>query len=262
MLWKLFVSLAAVLTPSEVKRQNAEPYLPYGPQSPQEQMEAYEALHGDQINGDMLFADDFPVDAGIRDTRFRWPGYPGRPEVPYVIDPALNDQKPLILQAMEHFHQKTCIKFIPKTEYDWDYIHIFKGKGCYSYVGKRRGGQSLSLGDGCYFIGSILHELAHAVGLFHEHQRSDRDNYITIFKDNIDKGHENNFELISPNAELIYTSYDYDSIMHYGDYAFSKQPKVLKTMEAKNGRPLLEPFDRPGFTNSDIEQLRKLYYCR
>ncbi|KAM7294421.1 putative metalloproteinase [Ixodes scapularis] len=57
---------------------------------------------------------------------------------------------------------------------------------CYSAVGRMGNAQPLSLGDGCVFRGTIIHELLHAVGFYHEHSRSDRDQYINVFLQNVD----------------------------------------------------------------------------
>ncbi|GBN05616.1 Astacin-like metalloprotease toxin 2 [Araneus ventricosus] len=138
-------------------------------------------------------------------------------------------------------------------------------KKCYSYVGQVPSPQPqpLSLGGGCEYIGTVVHELGHAVGLFHEHQRSDRDTYITVYEKNVAPGSLHNFRKTKPIDELKWATYDYTSIMHYGEYAFSKRRNVLKTMEAKDGKTkLLEPYDRPGLNDNDIDLVKKLYECK
>ncbi|GBO08509.1 Astacin [Araneus ventricosus] len=198
--------------------------------------------------------------AGIKNPRFRWPGYPGRGVVPYVIDQSARGFSRVILQGMEQYHKHTCIRFVPRTN-ERDFIRIFYGNGCWSIIGRNGGRQDLSLGYGCAYVGLVVHELGHAIGLFHEHQRSDRDKYITIYPNNVVRGEMHNFERTNPNNELIFTRYDYNSIMHYGNYAFSIRRNVLLTMKAKNGQRLYEPFEKPGFDESDIYAIKKFYQC-
>ncbi|GBN67825.1 Astacin-like metalloprotease toxin 1 [Araneus ventricosus] len=200
---------------------------------------------------------------GIKDTRFRWPGFPGSGEVPFVISGDLDDLRDTIDEAMEQYHKDTCIRFVPRTN-QRDYIKIEKQQGCWSYVGKQPNGgaQTVSLGEGCQPLGTVVHELGHAIGLFHEHQRSDRNSYIRVFERNIKEGYEGQFNRTKPKDEAIYSRYDITSIMHYGNYAFSKDPGNLKTMEAKNGQPLLEPYDKPGLNPRDIQSIKGLYKCK
>ena len=65
---------------------------------------------------------------------------------------------------------------------------------CYSYLGRTGGSQTVSLGGGCIYRGIIQHELEHALGFYHEHVRSDRDNYVDI-----------NFQYIPKGTADIYT---------------------------------------------------------
>ena len=66
---------------------------------------------------------------------------------------------------------------------------------------------------------AILHGLGHVIGLFHEHQRVDRDSYITV---EIYPGNPPMVDLqlsINPSDDSSYGQqqypYDYKSIMHY-----------------------------------------------
>lgn len=65
-------------------------------------------------------------------------------------------------------------------------------------------------------IGIIEHEIGHSIGFWHEHQRSDRDNYITILEDNVIKGILFITEFIRVGNTLNLLPYDYSSVLHYG----------------------------------------------
>lgn len=60
------------------------------------------------------------------------------------------------------------------------------------------------------------HELGHVLGLFHEHARWDRDQYITVHYENIKPGREADYDWVPKTNWLVSsTAYDYYSIMHY-----------------------------------------------
>ncbi|KAK3719746.1 hypothetical protein QZH41_011021, partial [Actinostola sp. cb2023] len=129
---------------------------------------------------------------------------------------------------------------------------------CWSSIGKSRGRQKLSLGLGCENKGTVIHELMHALGFFHEQSRRDRDKHVMINWSNIAKGARSNFEKY-PHGEADYLNapYDYLSIMHYPQYAFSR-----------NGHRTIVPIrsgvrigQRRGFSKVDIQQINKLYGC-
>ncbi|GBM40203.1 Astacin-like metalloprotease toxin 1 [Araneus ventricosus] len=186
----------------------------------------------------------------------RWPGA----EIPYVIDKYFTSTATEALKAgMEHISSKTCIKFVPRTN-ERDYIKVFFGSGCYAHWGRIGGEQSVSLGLGCHDIGTVVHELLHAVGFEHEHNRSDRDDYLTIHWENIDVGFEDSFEPLMPHEERLLTDFDFDSVMLYGSLAFSKDPD-LKTMEALDGRFMPEVYHKTGLSEDDIKRVNMLYDC-
>lgn len=57
---------------------------------------------------------------------------------------------------------------------------------CFSYVGRQKNGQVLSLKrKGCVHQSVVQHELLHALGFRHEHSRSDRDSHVQILTQNI-----------------------------------------------------------------------------
>ena len=65
----------------------------------------------------------------------------------------------------------------------------------------------------------LVHEMGHAMGLYHEQSRTDRDNFVTINWSNIESGKEGNFDLEATSDS--YGPYDFDSVMHYEQCAFT-----------------------------------------
>ncbi len=63
---------------------------------------------------------------------------------------------------------------------------IQDGDNCYSWIGRMGNGpQKMSLPRKCNDFGTFVHEMLHALGYIHEHNRFDRDNYVTINLNNI-----------------------------------------------------------------------------
>ncbi|XP_073245943.1 astacin-like metalloprotease toxin 1 [Porites lutea] len=182
--------------------------------------------------------------------------------VPYRISPALYRAKSVIMAAIKEFHRHTCLRFKPRgKERSW--IRFVKRPGCWSRVGKQfssTGPQLLSVGPGCDKKGIIMHELMHAVGFWHEQSRTDRNKYVEVLWENVAKGQAHNFNKYS-HGKLDYLGamYDFQSLMHYGSRAFSKNGK--RTIKALK-QPGVEFGQRKGFSETDIQQLNALYDCK
>ncbi|XP_054718640.1 astacin-like metalloprotease toxin 5 [Uloborus diversus] len=181
--------------------------------------------------------------------------------IPYKIAPELNKQMPHIQAAMLYIECKTCIRFYPRI-LEKNYIFLMKGVGCHSHVGMAGGLQNVSLGAGCYKVGKIMHELVHAIGFQHEHQRPDRDDFITIKWENVRPGHERNFDKLKKKDFLIDGPYDYSSVMHYSSVSFSKdKANGLKTMVPKKRGIVLKRVGEKVLSPEDIRRIKTLYNC-
>ena len=91
---------------------------------------------------------------------------------------------------------------------------------CVSGVGRVGGEQELTVGDDttsfCQRKGTIMHELGHLIGFWHEHSRPDRDDYVTIVQENIPEYAKVNFRKYDHGVvDSRGVKYDYASIMHY-----------------------------------------------
>jgi hypothetical protein len=99
-----------------------------------------------------------------------------------------------------------------------NYIEVISSYGNSSYVGMRGGMQEMYINAwNSKFI--IAHEIGHALGLIHEHQRSDRDEYVSIIWNNIIPEQQHNFSM---NWGFQSGPYDFESVMHYSRSAFGR----------------------------------------
>ncbi|XP_063980211.1 zinc metalloproteinase nas-13-like [Diachasmimorpha longicaudata] len=227
---------------------------------------------GEYAEGDILF----PVGLsrnGLLAQSSRWP----EGVIPYMISPYFNaNQKALIMDAMNDYHENTCIRFIPYAGVQSDYIRITAGNtGCWSSVGRIGGAQDVNLQvPGCVTKkGTVIHELMHAVGFLHEQSRFERDQFVSINWQNIMPGRAGNFDKASKGTtDGFGVGYDYGSVMHYSGNAFSVNGRP--TIVPKEGNGLLDLIgevfqgrtnimlgQREGFSRRDIQKIRRMYRC-
>ncbi|ENN72173.1 hypothetical protein YQE_11228, partial [Dendroctonus ponderosae] len=187
--------------------------------------------------------------------------------IPYEIDGNFSGMhKALFKQAMKHWENFTCVKFVERNRDEHQNYIIFTERpcGCCSFVGKRgNGGQAISIGKNCDKFGIVVHELGHVVGFWHEHTRPDRDNHVNILRESIMSGQEYNFnKLNDEEVNSLGLTYDYDSIMHYARNTFSKGT-YLDTIQPVDmpGRKRPEIGQRVRLSEGDIAQTNLLYKC-
>ena len=158
---------------------------------------------------------------------------------------------------MDHWENNTCIRFVPHTD-QRDYIILYPGYGCRSYIGRIRGDQGVSIGRRCLSFSNALHEIGHALGFYHEQSRPDRDEYVQIVAENIIAGAGSEFEKKSENVvDSLGVGYDYNSIMHYNPTLYSRNGHA--TIKALD--PSIPVGQARELSALDIEQTNRLYRC-
>lgn len=125
------------------------------------------------------------------------------------------------------------------------------------------------MSDDCFSSGTALHLVGHAIGLWHEHTRPDRDDYVDVLYENIRETDWDKFGKISREQFNLMpdVGYDLESVMHYSPYDFSKNGKEtlrLKgdaALDYKHCSNLLSMGQRNQLSYLDKLRANKLYSC-
>ncbi|NRA34512.1 MAG: hypothetical protein HRU17_14325 [Polyangiaceae bacterium] len=174
-------------------------------------------------------------------------------EIPYQVSRSVSPSQHESIQWAITELNETGLNIRPRTSNDGDYVEfVVEQSGCSSYLGRIGGRQTIEV-QSCS-RGSVVHELMHAAGFFHEQSRGDRDQHVQIVWDEIAPGRESNFQRRDHRGRDI-GAYDYGSIMHYSASAFSR-----------TGRPTIVPTDpnarigqRQALSDGDRAAIADLY---
>lgn len=172
--------------------------------------------------------------------------------IPYEFDPGLStSNRDNILAGMAEWSARANIQFVASScDLVLDCVYITNdlcpgALGC-SIVGMNGGRQRFKGGAN---IQVARHELGHLLGMHHEQQRSDRDEFVQIDVEVIDSDlYENNYGIVS---EGMYGPYDFMSVMHY------KQCAGVTATCSATGCPSL---CRPITVLPDYDQIKNVGY--
>uniref|UniRef100_A0A0K0FAT1 Metalloendopeptidase n=1 Tax=Strongyloides venezuelensis TaxID=75913 RepID=A0A0K0FAT1_STRVS len=163
----------------------------------------------------------------------------GRP-LNYFIDPAVNF--PGIQQAINFYTANTCLtwQLVNVAGANTD-IAFVPGPNCSTEIGLNPNvvPHNIFVAQYCSQNGNMQREIAHALGLFNEDIRPDRDNFVTVLYQNVIPNYfsdftKNTIAVVGPNAQR----YDYGSLMHSNVFFRTKNgrrtllltyPKFLET---------------------------------
>ena len=205
-----------------------------------------------------------------------WPGG----VIPYDLSKLTPAQQTTALRAMQCWTNTGAnITFVPRTT----------EVECVSFTGNTNSGNNTSLVGFKKGVRADInitafwwrqgpwmpaHELGHALGFFHEHQRWDRDQFVTIHYENIKRGRASDYDWI-PKTNWMVTSlpYDYRSIMHYRICWASKCESECKDGVGNSPCAVIEPVDKQydgvigqwtdnGISALDAERARLVYGTR
>ncbi|MBL8176184.1 MAG: hypothetical protein JNK48_16015, partial [Bryobacterales bacterium] len=137
----------------------------------------------------------------ISSTSYRWTGG----VVPYTVDATIPTPT-RITDAIAHWNTKLAgtIQLVPRTT-ETAYVSFVRASSsgtCSSYVGRLGiAAQPINIGDSCS-TGNTIHEIGHAIGLYHEHTRTDRDTYVKVNLQNVTSTATSNFNIVSGGLNL------------------------------------------------------------
>ncbi|RXM52698.1 MULTISPECIES: M12 family metallopeptidase [unclassified Chryseobacterium] len=217
----------------------------------------YERKNGmNFFQGDIVLSDQQLAEGGTASkggaTYSRWPNR----TIYYTIAGnmgSINVNK--INTAVNEYNSKTNARWVQRTNQSNYVEFVFgssNGSDGWAHIGYQGGKQTISL-DQYISVGSVIHEMGHTVGLYHEHSRQDRDQYVSIQWGNIQDGQGYNFNKYTSGTDI--GPFNINSVMMYWPNSYSKNG--LPTIKRANGTNFT--YNRTGFTTGDINTINAMY---
>ncbi|MGA7381005.1 MAG: choice-of-anchor D domain-containing protein [Terriglobales bacterium] len=206
-------------------------------------------------------------------SQYLWPKVGGVATVYYIIDANSDPQAtPTINAAIAQFNLDfpgliQWVQWNPQNPQSPNYVDIDLSGNDYSGSCEASEGYEAvpaqpMTGSFLCAEGTILHEMGHVIGLWHEQSRSDRDTYVTVNYQNIIKGSRFNFDIIQDDVQNM-TLYDYASLMQYPAFSFIRNGGPgIETIPAGmplgsfDGIPVPQTVD---YSAGDKEGIERLY---
>lgn len=159
--------------------------------------------------------------------------------VPFVIDSGITGTRRTRLQeAIDAWNDSSVdVKFVPNTSIlptaHVKFVRTKDGACGSSYVGNQGDifGQPINIREDCFRTRTIHHEMGHAVGLWHEQQRCDRNSFVTVTSTD-----STNYGRKCGAKWRDYRTYNYGSVMHYSP---SSVMSIVSNPPAHRGDPTL-----------------------
>uniref|UniRef100_A0A0K0EP91 Zinc metalloproteinase n=1 Tax=Strongyloides stercoralis TaxID=6248 RepID=A0A0K0EP91_STRER len=189
-----------------------------------------------------------------KDSRYKWK-FP----IPYFIERGV--EQTVVDNALRNIAKETCLTFQKSAPFNnRQGLRIFRGQGCYSFIGPISDSkpQDVSIGRGCEWNGIVQHEVCHALGLFHEQSRPDRDDFLMINLNNVLPNQRHNYDKSSiASTETFGIPYDYGSHMQYDKKSFSFNNQLTMIPRNRDYLNTIGQFDKMQF--NDIKLINSIY---